>query len=63
MWRFAWRRSTRLTTLTLGNRMATIRTARGIFGVVTSVTGSTTADLNADPQPGRAVQLVGKFFF
>ena len=35
----------------------------GFFGVVTSVTGSTTADLNADPQPGRAVQLVGKFFF
>jgi hypothetical protein len=35
----------------------------GNFGVVTSVTGSTTADLNADPQPGRAVQLVGKFFF
>lgn len=35
----------------------------GFFGVITSVTGSTTADLNSDPQPGRAVQLVGKFFF
>ncbi|MGC2404206.1 MAG: carboxypeptidase-like regulatory domain-containing protein [Acidobacteriaceae bacterium] len=35
----------------------------GFFGVVTSVSGSTTADLNTDPQPGRAVQLVGKFFF
>jgi hypothetical protein len=35
----------------------------GFFGVVTSVAGSTTADLNADPQPGRAIQLVGKFFF
>jgi hypothetical protein len=35
----------------------------GRFGVVTSVRGSTTADPNADPQPGRAVQLVAKFFF
>ena len=35
----------------------------GFFGVITSVAGSTTADLNSDPQPGRAVQLVGKFFF
>ncbi len=33
------------------------------FGVVSSVVGSTTADYNADPTPGRAVQLVGKFFF
>ncbi len=33
------------------------------FGVVTSVVGSTTADYNSDPQPGRSVQLVGKFFF
>jgi hypothetical protein len=31
--------------------------------VVTSVAGSTTADLNSDPEPGRAIQLVGKFFF
>ncbi len=35
----------------------------GFFGVVTSVAGSTTGDLNGDPQPGRAIQLVGKFFF
>ncbi len=35
----------------------------GFFGVVTSVAGSTTSDLNFDPEPGRAVQLVGKFFF
>ena len=35
----------------------------GFFGVVTAVSGSTTADVNSDPQPGRAVQLVGKFFF
>jgi hypothetical protein len=33
------------------------------FGVVSSVVGSTTADYNTDPQPGRSVQLVGKFFF
>ena len=33
------------------------------FGVVTSVVGSTTADYNSDPQPGRSIQLVGKFFF
>jgi hypothetical protein len=35
----------------------------GYFGVVTAVQGSTTADYNGDPTPGRAVQLVGKFFF
>jgi Carboxypeptidase regulatory-like domain len=35
----------------------------GVFGVVTSVVGSTTADVNSDPQPGRAIQLAGKFFF
>jgi hypothetical protein len=35
----------------------------GFFGVVTSVVGSTTADYDFDPSPGRAVQLVGKFFF
>ena len=35
----------------------------GFFGVVTSVSGSTTADLNTDPQPGRAVQLVGQSIF
>ena len=33
------------------------------FGVITAVSGSTTADVNSDPQPGRSVQLVGKFFF
>ncbi len=33
------------------------------FGKITSVVGSTTADYNSDPQPGRSVQLVGKFFF
>jgi hypothetical protein len=31
--------------------------------VVTAVSGSTTGDINKDPQPGRAIQLVGKFFF
>jgi hypothetical protein len=35
----------------------------GFFGVVTAVAGSTTADVNSDPQPGRAIQLVGKFYF
>jgi hypothetical protein len=35
----------------------------GFFGVVTSVLGSTSADVNTDPQPGRSVQLVGKFYF
>ncbi len=35
----------------------------GYFGVVTSVAGSTTADYNGDPTGGRAVQLVGKFYF
>jgi hypothetical protein len=34
----------------------------GFLGVVTSVTGSTKANLNADPPPGWAVQLVGKSF-
>ncbi len=31
------------------------------FGVVSSVRSS--ADPNGDPEPGRAVQLVGKFYF
>ena len=35
----------------------------GYFGVVTSVAGSTTADLNGDATGGRAVQLVGKILF
>jgi hypothetical protein len=35
----------------------------GFFGIVTSVLGSTSADVNTDPQPGRSVQLVGKFYF
>jgi hypothetical protein len=35
----------------------------GFFGVVTAVQGSTTADYNGDPTPGRAVQLVAKFYF
>jgi Carboxypeptidase regulatory-like domain len=35
----------------------------GFFGVITSVVGSTTADYNFDPTPGRAIQLVGKFYF
>jgi hypothetical protein len=33
----------------------------GTFGVITSVKQS--ADPNGDPSPGRAVQLVGKFYF
>lgn len=33
----------------------------GTFGAVTSVVSS--ADVNGDPQGGRAVQLVGKFYF
>ena len=35
----------------------------GFFGNVTSVVGSGTADVNGDPQPGRAVQLAAKFYF
>jgi Carboxypeptidase regulatory-like domain len=35
----------------------------GQFGVIRSVIGSGTADVNGDPQPGRAVQLAAKFFF
>lgn len=35
----------------------------GQFGSVTSVVGSSTADVNGDPQPGRAVQLAAKFYF
>jgi hypothetical protein len=35
----------------------------GYFGVITSVAGSTTADVNSDPQPGRAVQLAAKIYF
>jgi len=35
----------------------------GFFGTVTSVIGTSTADVNGDPQPGRAVQLSGKFYF
>jgi hypothetical protein len=35
----------------------------GFFGVVTAVQGSTTADYNGDPTPGRAVKLVAKFYF
>jgi hypothetical protein len=35
----------------------------GFFGNVTSVVGSSTADVNGDPQPGRAVQLAAKFYF
>ncbi|QNI30560.1 carboxypeptidase regulatory-like domain-containing protein [Alloacidobacterium dinghuense] len=33
------------------------------FGAVQSVVGASTADVNADPQPGRAVQLAAKFYF
>jgi hypothetical protein len=33
------------------------------FGTVTSVVGASTADINGDPQPGRAVQLAGKIYF
>lgn len=33
------------------------------FGTVSSVIGTSTADVNGDPQPGRAVQLAGKFYF
>ena len=33
------------------------------FGTVTAVIGTSTADVNGDPQPGRAVQLGGKFYF
>ncbi len=33
----------------------------GYFGVITAVQSS--ADVNGDPQPGRAVQLVAKFYF
>lgn len=35
----------------------------GQFGTVTSVVGTSTADVNGDPQPGRAVQLAAKFYF
>ena len=35
----------------------------GFFGVVTAVQGAVTGDINGDPAPGRAVQLVGKFYF
>jgi hypothetical protein len=35
----------------------------GQFGAITSVVGSGTADVNGDPQPGRAVQLAAKFYF
>jgi hypothetical protein len=35
----------------------------GQFGNITSVTGINTADVNGDPQPGRAVQLAAKFYF
>jgi len=35
----------------------------GFFGNITSVVGSSTADVNGDPQPGRAVQLAAKFYF
>jgi len=33
------------------------------FGSITSVVGASTADVNGDPQPGRAVQLAAKFYF
>jgi hypothetical protein len=33
------------------------------FGTVTAVTGVSSADVNGDPQPGRAVQLAAKFYF
>ena len=33
------------------------------FGTVTSVVGVSSADVNGDPQPGRAVQLAAKFYF
>jgi len=33
------------------------------FGTVTSVVGINSADVNGDPQPGRAVQLAAKFYF
>jgi hypothetical protein len=33
------------------------------FGNVTSVIGSTTADPNAEPTPGRTIQLVGRLYF
>jgi hypothetical protein len=35
----------------------------GQFGTITSVVGASTADVNGDPQPGRAVQLAAKFYF
>src|SRR5271155_378010 len=35
----------------------------GQFGSITSVVGASTADVNGDPQPGRAVQLAAKFYF
>jgi hypothetical protein len=35
----------------------------GYFGSITSVAGESTADVNQDPVPGRAIQLGGKFFF
>lgn len=35
----------------------------GYFGVITSVVGSSTADVNGEPTPGRDVQLSGKFYF
>jgi hypothetical protein len=33
------------------------------FGTVTAVSGVSSADVNGDPQPGRAVQLAAKFYF
>lgn len=35
----------------------------GQFGNISSVVGTSTADVNGDPQPGRAVQLAAKFYF
>ena len=35
----------------------------GQFGTISSVVGTSTADVNGDPQPGRAVQLAAKFYF
>ena len=35
----------------------------GYFGQITAVTGSSTQDVNGDPQPGRAVQIAAKFYF
>jgi hypothetical protein len=33
------------------------------FGTIISFVGITSADVNGDPQPGRAVQLAAKFYF